>query len=334
MDCSFLPVTLPAAERNTRIVSFVALGVGAAVLIVPFWPWVVMATWLSTFTLPLVRPLERRMRGRRRAAAVVTVCFVLVVGVPLVLATLPLLADANALVRRLLHAGDARTMLETLVSERTKDLDGATTTQAWRMARSVAGATGRAFAGIAVFVVTFYARLAHGSAVMEWLEAHVPLAPPKLARMTAAFMETGRGLLVGAGGAGLAQGAIATALYAIVAVPHAFALGVLTLLAALIPGIGTGLVWGPIAVGLALTGRPGAALAVAITGFALIGTIDNVLKPMLARYGRLTLPAPIVFVSMLGGLVLVGLEGILLGPLLVRLAVEALRLAREERTHA
>lgn len=321
-------------QRNARIVSFVALGLAATVLVAPFWAWVVMATWLSSFVLPLIARVERMMRGRRRAAAFVTACSVLVIGVPLVLAVIPLVVDAHALVRRLLGAGDARTMLEALVSERTKELDGATTTQAWRMARSVAGATGHALAGIAVFLITFYARLAHGAAVMKWLEEHVPLAPPKLARMTAAFMETGRGLLIGAGGAGLAQGAIATAAYAIVGVPHAFALGVLTLLAALIPGIGTGLVWGPIAIGLALTGRTGGALAVAITGFALIGTIDNVLKPVLARYGRLMLPAPVVFVSMLGGLTLVGLEGILLGPLVVRLAVEALRLAREERAPA
>lgn len=59
--------------------------------------------------------------------------------------------------------------------------------------------------------------------------------------------------------------------------------------------------------------------------------IDNALEPILARYGRLDLPASLVFVSMLGGLVVVAPTGILLGPIVVRLAKELIVIAREER---
>ncbi|MBW3550984.1 MAG: AI-2E family transporter, partial [Proteobacteria bacterium] len=89
-------------------------------------------------------------------------------------------------------------------------------------------------------------------------------------------------------------------------------------------GIGTAIVWIPVAAGLALTGRPSAALSLAVVGVAVIGTVDNVARPWLAHRGKLQLPTWVVLVSMFGGIELIGAWGLLLGPLLVRLAKEAL----------
>jgi predicted PurR-regulated permease PerM len=204
--------------------------------------------------------------------------------------------------------------------------------RAWQVFGSAVGATTHLIAGASVFVVVAYARLAHDRELRDWSEHHTPIDARHLMRIWSAFSETGRGLFIGFGGAGLAQSTIATVTYAVLGVPHAFVLGVLTLLASVIPGIGTGLVWMPVAIGLALTGRTTAAAIVVIVGLALVGTIDNVLKPLLARYGRLELPASLVFVSMLGGLIVVGPTGLLLGPVVVRLAKELIVIAREERT--
>jgi predicted PurR-regulated permease PerM len=107
-------------------------------------------------------------------------------------------------------------------------------------------------------------------------------------------------------------------------VPSALALGMLTLLFSVIPAIGTALVWVPVTAGLALTGRPGAAIALGIVGIALIGTVDNLARPYLARRGQLQLPTWVVLISMFGGVELIGGWGLLLGPLAVRLAKEAL----------
>jgi predicted PurR-regulated permease PerM len=65
-------------------------------------------------------------------------------------------------------------------------------------------------------------------------------------------------------------------------------------------------------------------------GVFLIGTIDNLVRPMFVRFGRPQLSSFAVFVGMLGGLTLVGPFGILLGPLVLRLAREALE-QREAR---
>jgi predicted PurR-regulated permease PerM len=67
----------------------------------------------------------------------------------------------------------------------------------------------------------------------------------------------------------------------------------------------------------------------AVIGVAVIGTVDNLARPYLARRGRLELPTWLVLTSMFGGVELFGGWGLVLGPLLVRLAKEALVLSRE-----
>jgi len=106
-------------------------------------------------------------------------------------------------------------------------------------------------------------------------------------------------------------------------------LGLLTLLFSIVPLVGTAIVWVPVAAGLALTGRVGAGIGLAIYGVLVIGSIDNLARPWLARRGKLQLPTFVVLVSMFGAVELFGGWGVVFGPLLVRLAKEALEVRRE-----
>jgi predicted PurR-regulated permease PerM len=91
--------------------------------------------------------------------------------------------------------------------------------------------------------------------------------------------------------------------------------------------VGTAIVWMPVAVGLALTGQLVRAGILLALGLGVIATVDNVLRPWLARLGRLQLPALVVFIAMMGGWRLIGGWGLILGPLLIRMGAEALSIA-------
>jgi predicted PurR-regulated permease PerM len=93
--------------------------------------------------------------------------------------------------------------------------------------------------------------------------------------------------------------------------------------------VGTALVWIPLAIELAVTGQYWQAGVVVLVGAGVHSLIDNFVRPLLARYGRLTLPAFVVLVSMLGGAAVFGAAGALLGPLLIRLCVESLAIVSE-----
>jgi predicted PurR-regulated permease PerM len=104
----------------------------------------------------------------------------------------------------------------------------------------------------------------------------------------------------------------------------------LTVIATLIPSVGSALVWFPVAVALLVSGRTGAGIVMLVVG-ACTSTVDNLARPLLSRFGKLNLNGLLLFIAMLGGITIFGAWGILLGPLCVRLATESLEIFRETR---
>ena len=87
---------------------------------------------------------------------------------------------------------------------------------------------------------------------------------------------------------------------------------------ALLPFLGTWVVWLPAAIWLASTGHLGKALALAALGALIVGGVDNILRPALLA-GRAQMNGLLMFVSLLGGVSVFGLLGLILGPLVVAL---------------
>jgi predicted PurR-regulated permease PerM len=272
----------------------------------------------------------------------VTVLLVVVALAPLVTIGLSLFGAAVDLVHELQKTGGARDALQALLkTEPTLPKGGVDPQQAVDFAQRhgggalnaatmIFGAATSAAIGLFVFVYGFYTCLVDGRRCYEWLLDHSPLERSQTARYAAAYSETGRGLLLGVGGTALLQGAIATVGYVIIGVPQGLVLGLVTVLAALIPSIGTGLVWVPVTAGLFLAGRTTEAVAVLALG-VVMSVADNFARPVLSRYGHLDLHTFVVFCAMLGGIGVFGAWGLLAGPLFARMTVEALRLGRERR---
>lgn len=315
----------PSLRRAAALGACVAT---AVFVVVPFWPWIAMALWAAAFAAPF--------RRRGVPAAVLSIAVVLAFVLPLFFALVPLVPEASSLAHTLVTANNMDSMLRALVEngyvpphEPSLETLVAEGRVAWSVVHTIGGATTRALAGFFVFCVVIYVRLRRGEEIYAWLRDHLPIGGDVVDRLAAAFDETGHGLFFGLGGAALAQATLATIAYRLLGVPHAMVLGLLTFLTAFVPGLGSSLAWGPIAAGLALSGRPVAASVMLAIGFLLVGTIDNVLKPWLTRFGHLQIPPSVVFVSMLGGLLVLGPTGILLAPLVVRLTKELLLIARE-----
>jgi predicted PurR-regulated permease PerM len=319
--------------------------VAGALVLVPFWSWLVLAIWVGQFGRRMVPALTRFSGRRQRAAAILTAALIAVLLIPIGLLVYRLVGEGIALFHRLADSPEAREMFEKLVSKgegapRKAGAGGGTepvevivkhSGQAWHLLTMLLGIAAKVVLGLFVFLSATYAVLADGPRGYRWLEDHLPVDRRVTRRFADAFSETGRGLFIGVGGAGLAQSIVATITYVALGVPDALVLGLLTLMASVIPSIGTGIVWAPVAIGLALVGRTEAAIAMGAIGVAVIGSIDNIVRPMLSRRGNLALPSILIMVSMFGGIALVGASGLILGPLALRLAKEALLIDREAR---
>jgi predicted PurR-regulated permease PerM len=278
---------------------------------------------------------------------VLTLGLVIVMVAPLIGGIASVAPDVYDLAQRALSSGSGRGALVELVTS-PSDSNGAPHVQmsklmelvrahgkeAWSVASVLASLLGSVGLGVLVFFTATYAALVHGRNAYVWLQKQIPLAPHRIDRITDAFQETGRGLLYSVALTGFLQAALATIGYAVLGVPRALALGLATFLTSLIPAIGPFLVWGPVAIGLWLSGQGTKAAILAAICCVIVAPADNVLRPLLARRGHLQLHPWLVLFSMLGGIVTLGGWGIMLGPLVFRLAFEFSALARETRLEA
>jgi predicted PurR-regulated permease PerM len=322
---------------------------GALATFVPLWAPLVLAVWVAAMARPLLAKVAKITRGRHRAAGGILVVLVIAILIPAVIVVVSLSRGAADLVRGVLSSKGAKSALIAIVSgskssESSADLALLESPEKWldfvrehgeqavKIVSDIAGAATDALLGIFIFLYAVYVFLVDGPAQYAWLESHAPLDTRYTRRLAAAFHETGRGLFVGVGLTGLAQGIVATITYLALGVPRALVLGLLTCAASLLPSIGTALVWVPIAAGLALTGRTVSAAILIGVGVFVIGTVDNVLRPVFARFGKLDLSTFVLLTSIFGGLAFFGAWGLVLGPIFARLAKEALIIARTERT--
>jgi predicted PurR-regulated permease PerM len=330
---------MPAASRPSVPLHVVALALAAGALLVllPFAVPLILAAWIADLTRALVTRLERRVGGRRVAAAIVTVLLVLLSAGPLALAVTVLAAGAGDLIDELRRVSTAGALESSPAAESMSVAGWIDVVRRYLatghgvLLATVRGST-RLAVDVVVLVAAVYVFASRTETLRGWVEGLAPTTDSSFVRLADAFYETGRGLLVAIGGTALVQGVIATLAYVALGVPHGALFGFLTAIAAAtLPAVGTAVIWVPVAVGLAVLGHPVRAVILGALGLAVIGTIDNVLRPVLARYAKLQLPVFLLFLSMLGGLFLLGGAGIVLGPLLVRMAVEALALIREQR---
>lgn len=323
---------MTASVTGVRVVA-AALCIAAAVVFAPLWAPLVLAAWSADLLGSVVRRLERILGGRRRGAAAVVVLLAVAVLVPLTALGALLVSEVHDLVDQIRAALEGRGSFgSVLVGEGaagTKldwaDLATRYGANAWQVVSTFARASATAAIAVVVYVFALFTFLADGERAYAWLAERAPIPRAALDRLARAFRETGRGLIVAGGGTALAQGVFATAAYAAIGIPRALLLGPLTGLCAIVPAVGTALVWVPIAIELAVT-RQWVRAALVVAAGVIVGVVDNFVRPFLARHGHLALPTFVVLLSMLGGVAVFGATGALLGPLVVRLAAEALEI--------
>ncbi|MFT5849876.1 MAG: putative PurR-regulated permease PerM [Patiriisocius sp.] len=106
---------------------------------------------------------------------------------------------------------------------------------------------------------------------------------------------------------------------------HAILWGVIAAFGALIPSVGTSIVFIPAILFLVFTGAYGSAIGLAIWGMLAVGLIDNLLGPYLMSRGNAIHPF-LILISVLGGISVFGPIGFIVGPVIVSLFIVLLEL--------
>ncbi len=125
----------------------------------------------------------------------------------------------------------------------------------------------------------------------------------------------------------LVQGALGALAFAVIGIPSPVLWGTVMAVLSFLPVIGGSLVWAPTAVVLAIQGRVGAAIGLALWGALVIGLVDNILRPILIS-GRTQMHPLLTFLAVLGGIQAFGMLGLFLGPVLMALVTGVLDVYR------
>ncbi|HEX8284751.1 MAG TPA: AI-2E family transporter [Pyrinomonadaceae bacterium] len=128
------------------------------------------------------------------------------------------------------------------------------------------------------------------------------------------------------------QGVLGGLAFWVLGLPSPLLWGVVMIFLSMIPMLGAFIVWVPAAIFLAVTGHWPKALILAVWGGLVIGSVDNFLRPKLVGE-RTRLHELLVFFSVLGGLQVFGVLGIVLGPVIVAITLALLDVLRQADDH-
>lgn len=182
--------------------------------------------------------------------------------------------------------------------------------------------------GVGLYVTFFLLR--DGKNVGDTVVRSLPIDRAVAERLAERFLSIVRATVKGSGVVALVQGTLGAITFWIVGMPSIALFGVLMGIFSLLPAIGPAIVWGPAALWLLATGQIWQGVVVIISGVAVIGMVDNALRPILV--GRDTgIPDWIILVTTLGGIAVAGLSGIVIGPLVAGLFLAGWGILTEQR---
>jgi predicted PurR-regulated permease PerM len=128
------------------------------------------------------------------------------------------------------------------------------------------------------------------------------------------------------------QGLIGGLVFGALGISGALLWGVMMGFFSLLPAVGTGLIWAPVAIYLLATGAIWKGLILIFCGMFVIGMVDNLLRPILV--GRDTrIPDYVVLITTLGGLQLFGFNGIVIGPVIAALFIATWQIVIRTRSN-
>lgn len=327
----------PPWKRITLFLLTLAAVVVCAFLLQPFFGAIVGAIVLAVITERPYDWLASKIRHRSSAAAIALVLVILAVIVPCfflaqdlgkhVFTAVSILRDGATQQKFSEFLGSHPTMASRIeIISNSIDPGHAAQTTAAYIGSRLAGLLGTSFRAITqlvimLFILFFLFR--DRSLALTFLRSLLPLRDDESSELLTRVGDTIYATALGRLAIAALQGVLAGLAFWVLGVPGAILWAFTTAVMAMIPTFGAVLVWGPIAIYLGISGHWGKAALLAVWGGVIVSTIDNFLYPILVGT-RLRSHTAIILISILGGIALFGITGIILGPVVFTIAATLL----------
>ncbi|MEO8297122.1 MAG: AI-2E family transporter [Burkholderiales bacterium] len=331
-------------ESRALLLLLVAVSVAFGWILLPFYGTVMWGAIIALLFAPLFRWMLKRLKGRRTLAALLTLLVVLVIVIlPLGLVAAALGNEAAGVYQRV-QSGEInpalyfRGLFNALPDWVSGLLDrfglanfdilqrriAAGLTQGSQVIATQALSFGQnTFEFVAALFIMLYLAfflIRDGHALVRSLGRAMPLADGHKRELFEKFTTVIRATVKGNLVVAALQGALGGLAFWFLGVGGALLWAVLMAFLSLLPAVGAGLVWLPVALYFLMTGAIWQGVALIAWGVLVIGLVDNLLRPMLV--GKDTrMPDYVVMISTIGGMAVFGLNGFVIGPVIAAMFI-------------
>lgn len=348
------PLHSPGLEHRALIWLVIGLSMAFALIL---WPVLNAVLWAIAIAI-VFRPLHARVLAqtghRPNLAAILSLSLiVLIVIIPLIIVGFAVVEEAAAVVARVRagdidFAGHLKILIDALPAWARPWLDRLGLLSLGGLQRQITtllAGSGQFITShllglgqntlnfvVALFVMLYllFFLLRDGAQLPRRFSRTLPLRPQHTEQLLAQFVRVVRATVKGNIVIALVQGALGGLAFAVLGMPAALLWATLMALLSLLPAVGAALVWGPVAVYLLVTGQLWPAVGLTLWGVLVIGLVDNLLRPMLV--GKDTdLPDYAVLVATLGGIAVFGINGFVIGPVIMAMFLVAWQLLTDSR---
>ena len=342
-------------ETVIRALYIIVLICALLVLVSPFVIPIFFAATISLTLQPILVFLVRKGMKLKRAAALLTALFGIVISIPLSFFVIKgTVAVINQLEKmslndklkgqgvsafvtdlrqdfvRAIHDYSQRyEFLDFLNEARINQYMTLFNTHLLKYLKSFAGQLPTYFILLIIMIICTYSFLTHAENVRDFFKKVTGFSEERMEQLTRIFIKNSRQVYLTNLATGSIQSLIVASTVALLQLGDFFVVFFVTLILSFIPVIGASPVAFVFALIAFVTGKMTPAIILVVVG-AFTGIIDNILRPWLASFGESSIPTVVAFICVIGGALWLGFPGLFIGLLLGSIAYDTLPLFWEE----
>jgi predicted PurR-regulated permease PerM len=306
-------------------------------IIAPFIASLLGAAVVAVAAYPLYKKFYKKTNKKSLSSLIVILLIILLIVIPLIF-------FANRLLEETINIYNSANSIElTVFSEKLNEFTGLNINFERHMRESLQEISNlfiissanlleklvRGFLNFFIFFFTLFFLLKDGKKFARKLKKFLPIQENVERKLFNEINNVIKGLLSGILIVAILEGFIAFIGFYIFGIPNPLIWAFVIVLAAYFPIVGPATVYVPAAIYLAIMGDYIGAIFLFIYSFAFISYLDNLVKPKLMGM-RSNINPIVVLLGVLGGINLMGLPGMVVGPLILSILFVIYRIYEEE----
>jgi len=315
-------------RRIVGIVIFIGILVLSYLLLRPFLTAILSAVVFAYLCFPLYAKLQKLLKKKKVAAAIICVLVAIVLVFLIIFLLQTVLGEisrfstyyesknlSNSLKNFILKISSGKDFAESIgifVDKAVEKISAGAIASAGTILENIPLLLLQFF----IFFVIMFSSFIKSDEILEFIKNTLPFKEKAKQRFLDTFAEVSNAMIYGIVIVGIIQGISAGIGFWIFGVPQAILLTIASMIAVIVPYIGSAIIWIPVAIGLMMTVSVTKGILLLLYGIVVMGLMENIIRPYIVSK-KTKISFAVILIGMVGGFELLGLIGLIVGPLIL-----------------